>query len=261
MGQSEVIGQSDEWYTPKLVFDALGERFDLDVAAPDNGRTFVPANSFITANSLSKEWHGFVWMNPPFGTRNALVPWLSRFLAHGNGVALVPAHTNAEWFLHAWSKSGLALFTPKLRFHLPDGTVSRSPSTGSALFAAGDRAERALRRAAARGLGILGRSEPSSEKDFADARLWQAHKDLQELFAHAGGRWAECGPEESLEMMRNALEKFAAVSSSADVAKRGGSAASPASANTALAFGGGLASATEASDILVADHELPLDRS
>ena len=38
MGAYERPGESDEWYTPAYIFDALGERFDLDVAAPPAGR-------------------------------------------------------------------------------------------------------------------------------------------------------------------------------------------------------------------------------
>ncbi|UCL89307.1 DUF1073 domain-containing protein [Pseudomonas sp. HS-18] len=37
-------------------------------------------------------------MNPPFGGRNGHVPWLEKFLAHGNGIAIVRAYTSAAWF-------------------------------------------------------------------------------------------------------------------------------------------------------------------
>lgn len=53
----------------------LGCTFDLDVASPAARRTFVPASRFITERGLETEWHGFVWMNPPFGGRNAIAPW------------------------------------------------------------------------------------------------------------------------------------------------------------------------------------------
>ncbi len=208
MGYWETIGQSDEWYTPKSVFEALGERFDLDVAAPNHGRTFVPALSFITENSLEKEWHGFIWMNPPFGNRNALKPWLSKFFEHANGIALVPDRTSAEWFRQAWSMSRLALFTPKLRFHRPDGTIGKSPSTGTTLLAAGERAEKALRRAATLGLGILGRPEPVQSVEASDRRLFRGHEVLREHFDKAGGRFAEMSNAESMESMRIVLEKY-----------------------------------------------------
>ncbi len=37
MSHWEASGESNEWYTPKYIFDALGTRFDLDVAAPHGG--------------------------------------------------------------------------------------------------------------------------------------------------------------------------------------------------------------------------------
>jgi predicted RNA methylase len=38
-------------------------------------------------------WSGTVFMNPPFGRRNGHVPWLRKFLAHGDGIAIVRAYT------------------------------------------------------------------------------------------------------------------------------------------------------------------------
>jgi len=155
MGYWDTQGKSDEWYTPKHVFDALGCEFDLDVASPSGGKTHVPASAFLTAESLEAEWYGFVWMNPPFGGRNGLEPWLAKFFRHGNGIALTPDRTSAPWFRDAWQSAGLVLFTPKLRFTRPDGTEGKSPSNGTALWAVGTQAEIALRRAADRSLGIL----------------------------------------------------------------------------------------------------------
>ena len=45
MGHWEGVGKSDEWYTPKYIFDALGVIFDLDVARPANADTFVPCRN------------------------------------------------------------------------------------------------------------------------------------------------------------------------------------------------------------------------
>jgi hypothetical protein len=81
----ETPGASDEWFTPAYVFDALGVRFDLDVASPDGLTTHVPADESITADSLAVDWAGFVWMNPPFGGRNGIAPWLDKFFAHDGG--------------------------------------------------------------------------------------------------------------------------------------------------------------------------------
>lgn len=157
MSAWETAGASDEWYTPPHVFAALGEQFDLDVAAPW-GTTHVPATSTYNKahDGLAQAWHGFVWMNPPFGGRNALAPWLDKFFAHGNGIALTPDRTSAPWFWDAWTRADRVLFTRKIRFLRPDGSEGVSPSTGTALWAAGDRAALALGKAHRAGLGILG---------------------------------------------------------------------------------------------------------
>jgi hypothetical protein len=147
-------GQSDEWYTPKYIFDALGTAFDLDVAHP--GRAdfcCVPARQWITRDSLSQEWKGFVWMNPPFGGRNSLAPWLDKFFDHGNGIALTPDRTSAPWFREAWARADLVLFMPKVKFIRPDGSEGKQPGNGTALWAAGERAAQALYSASV--LGIL----------------------------------------------------------------------------------------------------------
>jgi hypothetical protein len=96
-------------------------------------------------------------MNPPFGGRNALDPWLDKLFLHGNGIALVPDRTSAPWFRKAWASADLVLFTPKLHFHRPDGFIGKSPSNGTALLAAGAIGQAGLLRAAEAGLGILRR--------------------------------------------------------------------------------------------------------
>jgi hypothetical protein len=149
-------GVSDEWYTPRYIFEALGEQFDLDVAHPrPHQQTHVPAREVIFEHSLQTLWHGFVWMNPPFGGRNSLAPWLDKFFNHGHGIALTPDRTSAPWFRAAWGRADMVLFTPKVKFLRPDGTTGNQPSNGTCLWAAGDRATWALRRAAGKGLGIL----------------------------------------------------------------------------------------------------------
>ncbi len=155
MSHWEAPGASDEWFTPKYIFDALGCEFDLDVAAPAGGGDCVPAKLCYTRRGLSDEWFGFVWMNPPFGGRNGLAPWLAKFIAHGNGIALVPDRTSAPWFQDAFPKMDAVLFTRKIRFIRPDGSEGKSPSNGTALMALGTQGVVALRRAADRGLGIL----------------------------------------------------------------------------------------------------------
>jgi len=155
MSHWEATGKSDEWYTPKFVFDALGCVFDVDVAAPAVGPLHVPCSAFLSANSLDHEWHGFVWMNPPFGGRNGLEPWLRKFFLHGNGIALVPDRTSAPWWhFMAVNADALLFINGKVKFIRPDGSTGDSPSNGTVLTAAGSRGVAALDRAAKNGLGI-----------------------------------------------------------------------------------------------------------
>jgi hypothetical protein len=155
MSHWETTGQSDEWYTPKYVFDALGCRFDLDVAAPFD-QTHVPCDNSIWADSLNREWWGFIWMNPPFGGRNSLEPWLDKFFEHGNGIALTPDRTSAPWWQKAFRRSDALLHVArKIRFIRPDGSEGKSPSNGTTLFAAGEKARLALLEADLAGLGMF----------------------------------------------------------------------------------------------------------
>lgn len=147
MSKWENPGGSDEWYTPKYIFDALECRFDMDVAAPiDRTHCNVPADKFITENSLNAEWNGFVWMNPPFGGRNGIAPWLDKIAAHGNGIALTPDRTSAPWWQKAAEQADAVLFIAgKVKFIKPDGSTGDSPSTGTTLFGYGIRGRILLR--------------------------------------------------------------------------------------------------------------------
>lgn len=158
MGEWEAsVGATDEWYTPRYIFDALGANFDLDVSAPIGGPRYVPASAYLTAedNGLARQWYGTVWMNPPFGGRNGIKPWLDRFFEHGDGIALTPDRTSAPWWQEANRKADATLFVAgKIKFERPDGSTGKSPGNGTTLFAAGFEAVYALRAAAALGLGV-----------------------------------------------------------------------------------------------------------
>ena len=140
------VGASDEWYTPRWIFLALRETFDLDVAHPEQ-KTHVPCLDYISENSLQKPWSGFIWMNPPFGGRNGLVPWMEKFFDHGDGIALTPDRTSAPWWQDAAQVcDSMYLFRGKVKFERPDGSIGGSPGSGVTLWAAGGRATRALGR-------------------------------------------------------------------------------------------------------------------
>lgn len=155
MATWETEGKSDEYYTPQYVFDALGCRFNLDVAGTPSKYQCVPADFRYYVGGLEKDWFDFVWMNPPFGRRNGVAPWLDKFFAHGNGIALTPDRTSAQWFRDAWERADLVMFTPKISFIRPDGSTAKQPGCGTALWAKGEAAQHALLLAQKAGLGII----------------------------------------------------------------------------------------------------------
>lgn len=142
-------GKSDEWYTPREIFKALDCTFDLDPCSPGPGH-WVPARRVYTKHhdGLSQEWIGFVFMNPPFGKRNSHVPWLEKFLDHGNGIAIVRAYTSAGWFHdHAIKADSMMFPRGKTQFIRSDGTVGKQPGHGVVFLGMGYKATRILRAA------------------------------------------------------------------------------------------------------------------
>ena len=142
------IGESDDWYTPPAIFDALGIEFDLDPCSPGLGH-WVPARRIYTKedDGLSREWVGSVFMNPPFGGRNGHVPWLVKFLDHGDGIAVVRSYTSSGWWHdHLHRAHGLLWPRGKTKFIRPDGSIGRAPGHGIVLIAMGDRCCQALAR-------------------------------------------------------------------------------------------------------------------
>lgn len=156
MGQWEAAGKSDEWYTPKYIFDGLGCHFDLDPANAAVGGAHVPCDRSYGSDGLEAAWEGYVWLNPPFGGRNGLMPWLQKFAAHGNGIVLVPDRTSAPWFQYIARQADRILFlAPKVKFERPDGSIGKSPATGTALLAMGPRGVAAIENAAFNRLGFV----------------------------------------------------------------------------------------------------------
>jgi hypothetical protein len=151
------VGASDDWHTPKSIFDALGLHFGLDPCAPtDRAHYYVPADRIYTRHDdgLAQLWEPdwLVFMNPPFGGRRGHLPWVVRFLDHANGIAIVRAYTSCDWWHGLIVPRAETLLFPKgkTKFIRPDGIVGSAPGHGVALVGMGDVANAALRRS---GLG------------------------------------------------------------------------------------------------------------
>lgn len=140
MSEWERIGESDEWYTPPEIFERLGIYFDLDVASPGSNH-WVPAKKVYTKedDGLTKNWEGVVFMNPPLGGRNGQVPWIKKFINHGNGIGIVAARTSSKWFQDLIPNVDAMLFPRgKTKFIRPDGSIGKSPGSGIVIIAIGD---------------------------------------------------------------------------------------------------------------------------
>ena len=111
---------SDDYWTPKWIFDAIGLTFDLDVACPPEGPTHTPCHAYYTQadNGLTSPWHGTVWMNPPFSQGT---PWATKFIDHGNGIALVP-FSKSKWFERLWNEAH-ALVLPPIHMKFVQGGI------------------------------------------------------------------------------------------------------------------------------------------
>lgn len=99
----EPIG--DEYYTPPYILDAarsvLGV-IDLDPATSDKAQSVVMAREYYTKDDdgLTQDWHGKVWLNPPFSAPKPFVDKLIAEYTDGNvseAIILVNNGTETAW--------------------------------------------------------------------------------------------------------------------------------------------------------------------
>ena len=132
---------SDDYYTPAYIFEALNVSFDLDVCAPANGVSWIPAKKSLSIidDGLATDWKGLVWMNPPYSAPN---DWIHKFVAHNNGLCLVPT-SKSNWFKFIWENSnGALVMPPNLKFIKGEAVAQIQYQT--MMFSMGDEATSAL---------------------------------------------------------------------------------------------------------------------
>lgn len=118
--------ETTTWLTPPHIIEALGH-FDLDPCAAQGWAT-AENRIILPDDGLAADWHGRVWLNPPYG--NEAWIWLNRLAAHGNGIALIFARTETAGFVdQVWQKaSGILFLHGRLHFHYPNGERAKANS-------------------------------------------------------------------------------------------------------------------------------------
>ena len=93
--------KSDEWTTPRWLFDKLYRRFRFTLdAAATNANTLCFRWYASDNNGLAHSWEGErVWCNPPYSQIKA---WAAKFVEESKRadciVALIPARTDTKWW-------------------------------------------------------------------------------------------------------------------------------------------------------------------
>ena len=159
-----------EWYTPvawiELVRKAMGA-IDLDPASSPEANKTVGAKRIFTAedNGLKQQWHGTVFMNPPF--RGDLIGLFIDKLIHEcktakrvtEAIVLVNSCTETDWFQKCWNASdGFCFPSERINFVNPQGKIQQShrPQT---FFYFGSRVSDFLNAFQAKGIAALVTSE------------------------------------------------------------------------------------------------------
>lgn len=134
---------NNDYYTPKWMFEKLALTFDLDVAAPEGGLPWIPAKKSysIKDDGLKQPWEGLVWMNCPY---SQCVPWVEKFMQHGNGIALLPT-SKAAWFKRLFDHPDVYVLHPSqnVRFTTPANEI-KGIFMPTLLFGMGDVSYQAL---------------------------------------------------------------------------------------------------------------------
>jgi hypothetical protein len=149
-----LASESNEWFTPPEYVNMARELMggiDVDPASNAYANEKVQATTYydIQTNGLDKEWHGCVWLNPPYGRDEGgsnQEAWSRRLIEQfesGNtkeAVLLVNANTEAKWFQPLYNYT-VCFTNHRIRFYNTEGTPSQ-PTQGNAFIYFGHQQER-----------------------------------------------------------------------------------------------------------------------
>lgn len=126
MNSGMYSSKSDEWTTPKDLFDRLNRRFlfNLDCAATVENKLCQHCFTKMT-DGLQHSWEGFrCFVNPPY---SQIKLWAAKFIEESKRadciVALVPARTDTKWCQSIMNSADKLVFI-KGRLKFGDGAGS-----------------------------------------------------------------------------------------------------------------------------------------
>ena len=118
----------NEWYTPPEYIEAARKAMggiDLDPASSEVAQDTVGATEYFTIDDdgLSREWHGNVWLNPPY-SRGLCAEFVQKLLAEieeqrvKQAILLSNNSTETIWWQKAWAETPAICF-PDRRIKTP----------------------------------------------------------------------------------------------------------------------------------------------
>jgi phage N-6-adenine-methyltransferase len=123
---------NNEWYTPSEYIEAaraVMTSIDVDPASSHKANEVVKATLYYTAETdgLTQEWHGNVWLNPPYSS-DLIVKFIYKLVEEYNAghvkqaIVLTNNATETTWF-NSLIRIATAVVFPKSRvkFYMPNG--------------------------------------------------------------------------------------------------------------------------------------------
>lgn len=160
----------DEWFTPPAYIDAarsvLGA-IDLDPASHPKAQAWIGATEFYTKanDGLTQDWHGRVWLNPPY-SRELIGRFIKKLAQEiGNkhvkaAIVLTHNYTDTEWFHQAAAIATAICFTRgRVRF-VDDLGNPCAPTQGQAFFYHGPNVDAFAKAFNTHGLILIPRRQP-----------------------------------------------------------------------------------------------------
>lgn len=146
--------ERDERYTPAWLFEAMAERFDVDLAAPAGGLSYLPADRWFTKeeDALVQDWKGlFAWCNPPF---SMAADFGRKWLAETEeGVWLGPLSHSTTYRIDLMLKAANIWLPNEMEFMYRD--VMEGVAFPVFLAGFGERGSQCLERLGGTGRGVL----------------------------------------------------------------------------------------------------------